>query len=222
MLIIYEGVSKRFRTESITKYTLTTINTRWEATQSLMGAKLTRMTHKIAIRLHVVAESCTICRSRSRRPVRKRLDKPSYNFNTLLQKVIPFYANFGYTSLLQYDIVYPKQLLDYRPVGMRRPERPLKGLLTYLFTYLLAQWCRTLFEKLLVTQLVKNIMLSYGTRRFITVFTKARHWTLSWSSRIQFAPSIPISLRSILMLSSHLRLGLPSGLLHSGLPTKTS
>jgi len=36
----------------------------------------------------------------------------------------------------------------------------------------------------------------YGTRRFITVFTKARHWTLSWASRIQFAPSIPISLRS--------------------------
>jgi len=58
----------------------------------------------------------------------------------------------------------------------------------------------------------------YWTRRFVTVFTKARHWTLSWASRIQLSPSIPISLRSILMLSSHLRLG---GLLHSGLPTKT-
>jgi hypothetical protein len=34
--------------------------------------------------------------------------------------------------------------------------------------------------------LSKNIPLSYGTRRFITVFTKARHWTLSWDSRIQF------------------------------------
>jgi hypothetical protein len=34
-------------------------------------------------------------------------------------------------------------------------------------------------------------------------------------------PSIPFSLRSILMLSSHLRLGLTSGLLPSGLPTKT-
>jgi hypothetical protein len=40
-------------------------------------------------------------------------------------------------------------------------------------------WCRILFEKLIVTQLVKNIPLSYRTRKFITVFTKARHWTLS-------------------------------------------
>jgi hypothetical protein len=31
------------------------------------------------------------------------------------------------------------------------------------------------------------------------VFTKPHHWTLSWASRIQFAPSIPISLRSILL-----------------------
>jgi hypothetical protein len=61
----------------------------------------------------------------------------------------------------------------------------------------------------------------YGIRRFITELTKVRHRTLSWASRIQFAPSIPISLRSILMLSSHLRLGLPSGLFLSGLPTKT-
>jgi hypothetical protein len=61
----------------------------------------------------------------------------------------------------------------------------------------------------------------YETRRFINVFTKARHWTLSWASWIQCAPSIPISLRSSLMLSFHLRLGLPSGLLPSCLPTKT-
>jgi hypothetical protein len=43
---------------------------------------------------------------------------------------------------------------------------------------LLTSWCR-IFEKLIVTQLVKKILLSYGTRRFITVFTKARHRTLS-------------------------------------------
>jgi hypothetical protein len=49
-----------------------------------MCAKLTRLTHKIAIQLHLVAESCTICSSRSRRPVRKLLDTPSYK-QSLLQ-----------------------------------------------------------------------------------------------------------------------------------------
>jgi hypothetical protein len=29
----YEGISKSFRNESVTKYTLTTVSTRWEATQ---------------------------------------------------------------------------------------------------------------------------------------------------------------------------------------------
>jgi len=28
----------------------------------------------------------------------------------------------------------------------------------------------------------------YGTRRFITVFTKARQWTISWASWIQSTP----------------------------------
>jgi hypothetical protein len=54
---MYEGVSKSFRTESITKYMLTTINTRQEATQMVMAAKLTRLTHKLVIQLHLVAES---------------------------------------------------------------------------------------------------------------------------------------------------------------------
>jgi len=43
-----------------------------------MAAKLTRLTHKIAIQPHIVAESCTICSFRSRWPVRKLLDTPSY------------------------------------------------------------------------------------------------------------------------------------------------
>jgi hypothetical protein len=73
----------------------------------------------------------------------------------------------------------------------------------------------------LTPTLSKKSCFLYGTRRLITVFTKARHWTVSWASWIQFAPSIPIPLRSILMLSSPLCLGLPSGFLPSGLPTKT-
>jgi len=57
---------------------LTTINTRSEATQKIMAAKLTRLTHRVAIQLHLVAESCTICSSRSRRLVRKFLNTPSW------------------------------------------------------------------------------------------------------------------------------------------------
>jgi hypothetical protein len=73
-----EGVSKSFRTEWITKSTTTIINTRWETTQRVMAAKLTRLTHRIAIQLLLVAERCTICSSRSRRPVRKLLNTPSF------------------------------------------------------------------------------------------------------------------------------------------------
>jgi hypothetical protein len=38
---------------------ITIINSRWEATQRVMAAKLTRLTHKIAIQLYPVADSCT-------------------------------------------------------------------------------------------------------------------------------------------------------------------
>jgi hypothetical protein len=74
----HEGVSRSFRTDSIAKYTLTLINTRWETTQRVMAANLIRLTHKIAMQPHLVAESCTICSSRSRRPVRKLLVTPLY------------------------------------------------------------------------------------------------------------------------------------------------
>jgi len=61
-----------------------------------------------------------------------------------------------------------------------------------------------------VTQLVKAI---YETRQFITVFTTAHQWTLFWAIWIQPTPPNRISLRSILILSSQLHLGLLSGLL---------
>jgi hypothetical protein len=43
-----------------------------------MAIKFTRQTDTLAIQLHLVAESCTICSSHSRWPVRKLLDTPSY------------------------------------------------------------------------------------------------------------------------------------------------
>ena len=92
--------------------------------------------------------------------------------------------------------------------------------MTTTITYLLTPWCRVL-EKLTGLQLVKKLPAFHGTRRFITALTSVRHLSLSWASPIQSLYTHPTSWRSILILSAHLRLGLPSGLLPSGFPTKT-
>ena len=92
---------------------------------------------------------------------------------------------------------------------------------TYLLTYLLTPWCRVLLEKLTGLQLVKKFPAFHGTRRFITAVISVRHLSLSWVSPIQSTHPHPTSWRSILILSTHLRLGLPSGVLPSGFPTKT-
>jgi hypothetical protein len=63
----------------------------------------------------------------------------------------------------------------------------------------------------------KNFPEFYGTRRLITVFTGALHWSLSRARSI--IPSHPIYLKAILILSTHLRLGFPSGPSPSGFPT---
>ena len=88
-------------------------------------------------------------------------------------------------------------------------------------TYLLTPWCRVLLEKLTGLQLVKNFPAFHGTRRFITALTSDRHLSLSWASPIQSIYTHPTSWRSILILSTHLRLGHPSGLFPFGFPTKT-
>ena len=91
---------------------------------------------------------------------------------------------------------------------------------TFLLTYLLTPWRRVL-EKLTGLQLVKKFPAFHGTRRVITALTSVRHLSLSWASPIQSIYPHPTSWTSILILSTHLRLGLPSGLLPSGFSTKT-
>ena len=92
---------------------------------------------------------------------------------------------------------------------------------THTLTYLLTPWCRVLPEQLTGLQPVKKFPAFHGTRRFITALTSVRQLSLSWASPIQSTYPHPTSWRSILILSTHLRLGLPSGLFPSGFPTKT-
>jgi hypothetical protein len=66
----------------------------------------------------------------------------------------------------------------------------------------LTPWSRGLLEKLTVSHLVKKFPAFYGTRRFITAVTRARHLSLSWASSIQFMSSHP---------TGHMKFGLCDG-----------
>jgi hypothetical protein len=83
-----------------------------------------------------------------------------------------------------------------------------------LLDYSLTPHSADLVEKLTGLQLVKKFPEFYGTWRFITAIINACQLSLLWAGSIH-------SWRYILIVSSHLRLGLPSGLFPSSLPTKT-
>ena len=87
--------------------------------------------------------------------------------------------------------------------------------------FLLTPRCRVLLEQLTGLQLVQKFPAFHGTPRFITALTSLCHPSLSWASPIQSIYPHPTSWRSILILFTHLRLGLPSGLFPSCFPTKT-
>jgi hypothetical protein len=86
------------------------------------------------------------------------------------------------------------------------------GIVTSICTYLFTPWSRVLLEKLTVNFAAsQEIPRIYGTRKFFTVPTSARQLSLSWANSIQSPLPPPTSWRAILILSSHLRLGLPNG-----------
>jgi hypothetical protein len=85
-----------------------------------------------------------------------------------------------------------------------------------IYTYFLTPWSRVLLEKLTGFAASQEI-----PRKFVTVLPSARHLSLFWARSIQSPPPPLTSWRSLLILSSHLRLGLPNVLFPSGFPTKT-
>jgi len=76
--------------------------------------------------------------------------------------------------------------------------------------YILTIWGRVHRQKLTGPQLVKKFLVFYWTRRFITAFTSARHLSLSWDTAIHSMSPHHTPKRPILILSSYLRLGLPT------------
>jgi hypothetical protein len=58
----------------------------------------------------------------------------------------------------------------------------LEILFTFPFVCLttpkLTAWSRVILEKLIIAQIIKKFPAFYGTRRIITVFTRARHLSL--------------------------------------------
>jgi hypothetical protein len=56
---------------------------------------------------------------------------------------------------------------------------------TYKITYLITPWSRVLLEKLTGSAASQEIPRIFGTRRFITVFTSARHLSLPCANSIQ-------------------------------------
>ena len=58
--------------------------------------------------------------------------------------------------------------------------------------YLLNPWRRVVLEKLTGSAASQEIPRIFGTRRFITIFTSARHLSLSWANSIQCPQPLPL------------------------------
>ena len=158
----------------------------------------------------------------------------TYSLTHLLIYLLTHLLTHSLTYLLTHSLTY---LLTY--LFIYSLTHSLTHSLTYLFIHLLTHSLTYLITYFLPTYLLtystehspswegnrffaasQEIPKFYGTRRFITAFTSASHLCLPWASSIQSIPLHPISWKSILILSSHLGLGLPNGLFPSGFPTK--
>jgi len=123
-----------------------------------------------------------------------------------------------------YDVLFEVSKFQHQPDLCTESSISLVYSLNWreicLLTYLLTPWCRVLLEKLTGLKLVKKFPKFYGTRKFITALKSLRQPSLSRASLIQSIYPHPTSWKSILILSTHLRLSIPSGLFPSGFEGK--
>jgi hypothetical protein len=84
--------------------------------------------------------------------------------------------------------------------------------MNYELTYLLHGAESFLRSKPVNFAASQEIPRIYETRKSLTVRTSARNLSLFWANSIQSPRPPPTSWRSILILSSHLRLGFPNGM----------
>ena len=138
--------------------------------------------------------------------------KDKNGWHLTLLRVYAFITRTGTTTTTKTTLPFYRVLfvIPYSPNAMC-PDFITHLISSCLLTYLLTPWCRVFLEQLTGLQLVKKFPVFHGTRRFITALTSVRQLSLSWSSTIQSIYPHPTSWRSILILSTHLRLGLPSG-----------
>jgi hypothetical protein len=67
----------------------------------------------------------------------------------------------------------------------------LTYVLNYLLTYIHTPCSRVILQKLAGSQLDEKFSAFYGTRRFISSFTRARHLPSFWAKSIQSMPPFP-------------------------------
>ena len=149
-----------------------------------------------------------------------------YSFSWMIPRRLKFEPTFRNTipkrrsTKLHTPENHPKVRIQQKAQVQHAELSTASPLMEWLKYYLLTPWCRDLLEKLTGLQLVKKFPAFHGTQRFISELTSVRHLSLSWASPIQSIYPHSTSWRPILILSTHLRLGLPSGLFPSGFPPR--
>ena len=128
-------------------------------------------------------------------------------------------SSFRIWSLMQYSNWRQRRTVKLDINGFHFFFNTVRVLENVLLTYLL-HGAESFLRSYPGLQLVKKFPAFYGTSKFITVFTSVRHLSLSWVNTIQ-SPPPSTSWRSVLILSSHLRMGHPNGLFPSGFPNRT-